>query len=58
MKYPPLVHSISYGGDEGQFKGNPAYVNAFNVQAMKLGAMGGTIVVASGDSGVGFGTTT
>lgn len=43
---PPLVISISYGAGEdtvtsGEF-------NAFNVQAIKLGLMGITIIVASG----------
>ena len=48
-KNPPLVFSISYGMEE-------LYVlqserDAFNTQAIKLGAMGVTIVAASGDDG-------
>ena len=46
---PPLVLSISYGIEERYV--TSAELLAFNVQAIKLGAMGITIVVASGDSG-------
>ena len=47
---PPKVLSISYGAAE---TGLPASVfNAFNAQAIKLGTMGVTILVASGDDGV------
>ena len=48
-KRPPLVISISYGADE-----EIAYADgyrAFDIAAMKLGAMGSTILVASGDDG-------
>lgn len=46
---PPLVITISYGQDELSL---PAYImGQFNVQAIKLGAMGVTICVASGDDG-------
>ena len=46
---PPLVLSLSYGIEEQYV--TSAEFHAFNVQAIKLGAMGITIVVASGDSG-------
>ena len=47
---PPKVFSISYGALE---IGLPASVfDAFNVQAIKLGSMGVTILAASGDHGV------
>lgn len=46
---PPLVISISYGQDEGGV--SYSEMSYFNVQALKLGAMGITIVVASGDDG-------
>jgi tripeptidyl-peptidase I len=46
---PPLVISISYGADE--IGVSSSEMNYFNVQAMKLGLMGVTIVVASGDDG-------
>lgn len=48
-KRPPLVISISYGADE-EASSADAY-DAFNIAAMKLGAMGSTILVASGDDG-------
>ena len=46
---PPLVLSISYGGLEKDF--SVGYKTAFSTQAIKLGTMGVTIVVASGDDG-------
>jgi tripeptidyl-peptidase-1 len=46
---PPLVLSISYGLDEKY--ASTSELNAFNTQAIKLGVMGVTIVVASGDDG-------
>jgi len=50
MVNPPLVHSMSYGADEGAY---PSVANSFNTEAMKLGVMGVTILVSSGDNGVG-----
>jgi tripeptidyl-peptidase I len=46
---PPLVLSISYGIEESYV--TIAEHRAFNIQAIKLGVMGVTIVVASGDNG-------
>ena len=46
---PPLVFSISYGMEERFVTSSER--DAFNTQAMKLGAMGVTIVAASGDDG-------
>jgi len=60
----PLVHSISYGWNEAQ-QCNPAvftnctlrnisseaYTKRTNIEFLKMGLMGMTIVVASGDSG-------
>ena len=46
---PPLVFSISYGQDESYTSASE--LNAFSTQAIKLGAMGVTILVASGDDG-------
>lgn len=46
----PLVLSISYGGPEDWHSEGER--NAFNTNAMKLGVMGVTIVVAAGDDGV------
>ena len=46
---PPLVFSISYGQDESTV--SDAEKDAFNTEAIKLGAMGVTIVAASGDDG-------
>ena len=48
-KDPPLVLSISYGAEEPAMSSGE--VTAFNTQAIKLGAMGISIVVASGDDG-------
>jgi tripeptidyl-peptidase I len=48
-KNPPLVLSISYGADEAYMSNSE--MEAFNVQAIKLGMMGVTIVAASGDDG-------
>ena len=49
--YPnrPLVFSISYGSSESSMSGSE--LNAFNTQMIKLGAMGVTVVVATGDDG-------
>ena len=46
---PPLVFSISYGQDE--IYTSYSELAAFSTQAIKLGAMGVTILVASGDNG-------
>ena len=46
---PPLVFSISYGQEEIYV--STAEKDAFNTQAIKLGAMGVTLVAASGDDG-------
>ena len=46
---PPRVISISYGQDEPYVSSSE--MEYFNVQAMKLGLMGVTIVVAAGDDG-------
>merc|ERR1712166_834186 len=46
-----LVHSISYGIAEASLK-DLGLVTAFNNEAMKLGARGVSIFVASGDGGV------
>eukprot|EP01041_Mallomonas_annulata_P002381 gene2381-4625_t len=51
MDHPPLVHSISFGSYEDAMV--PAILAAFDVEAMKLGLLGVTIVAASGDDGVG-----
>lgn len=47
---PPLVNSISYGSIEPEMPSSLA--NAFNIEAQKLGAMGVSILVSSGDDGV------
>lgn len=49
MLEPPLVFSISYGASESEFL--PSYIESFNVEAMKLGVRGVTIMVSSGDDG-------
>lgn len=46
---PPLVLSISYGSQEALVTSGDH--DAFDIQAIKLGVMGITIVVASGDDG-------
>ena len=46
---PPKVISISYGCDESYV--GTGELDAFAVQAMKLGLMGTTIVVSTGDDG-------
>ena len=46
---PPLVFSISYGQEE--YYVTNAEKDAFNTEAIKLGAIGVTIVAASGDDG-------
>jgi tripeptidyl-peptidase-1 len=47
---PPLVHSISYGSVEDTYPASLA--NTFNTEAAKLGTMGVSILVSSGDDGV------
>jgi tripeptidyl-peptidase I len=47
---PPLVNSISYGATETSIPKSIA--NAFNTEAMKLGTLGVTVLVSSGDDGV------
>ena len=44
----PLVHSVSYGNDEAQQSG-VAYMAAVNLQLVKLGVRGVSILFASGD---------
>lgn len=46
---PPLVHSISYGGIEN----DPPTFRRFDEEVQKLGVRGATVVVSSGDDGVG-----
>jgi subtilase family serine protease len=48
-KDPPLVININYFVEEPYVSGSE--LDAFNIQAIKLGAMGVTIVVPSGDDG-------
>lgn len=45
----PTVNSISWGSDETQLF--PSTIASFNTEALKLGVMGVTILVASGDDG-------
>jgi tripeptidyl-peptidase-1 len=47
----PKVISISYGGDEQSF--SMSYAERQCLEYMKLGLQGTTVVIASGDSGVG-----
>lgn len=49
MAAPPLVISISYGAEESYVTW--AEMDAFSTEAIKMGTMGVTIVVASGDDG-------
>lgn len=51
MDEPPLVHSVSYGNDEVQ-QTSAAYMEECNTQFMAAGAMGLSILFASGDQGV------
>ena len=48
---PPWVHSVSYGNDEKQ-QTSVAYMNTCNAGFMGAGAMGLSILFASGDQGV------
>eukprot|EP01033_Poteriospumella_lacustris_P014930 gene14930-10678_t len=47
--YPSDVYSISYGGQETGLESS--YTSSFNNEAIKLGTMGVTLLVASGDTG-------
>lgn len=51
MANPPLVNSVSYGNDEKQ-QTSTAYMLSCNVQFMKAGTKGLSILFASGDQGV------
>ena len=51
MASPPLVHSVSYGNDEAQQTSTEFMLEA-NTAFMKLGAMGISVLFASGDQGV------
>merc|ERR1711862_186363 len=50
MGSPPLINSISYGSIEPEMAAS--VMNTFNTEAMKLGTMGVSIFVSSGDDGV------
>lgn len=50
LRNPPLVNSISWGGQEYQY--DSGTLTSFNNEAMKAGLMGVTIVVSSADNGV------
>jgi tripeptidyl-peptidase-1 len=51
MEAPPAVHSVSYGNDEKQ-QISKAFMQSCNVQFMKAGTRGISILFASGDQGV------
>lgn len=52
---PPDLFTISYGSYEAAF--DPAYLEAFKTEAIKLGLAGTTLLASSGDDGVsGFQT--
>ena len=51
---PPLVHSISWGTEGGNY--DEETVQRINTEFIKMGLRGITIVVASGDNGVGCGS--
>lgn len=46
---PPLIISMSYGAEEATVSNSE--LSAFNTEAIKLGAMGVTLVLATGDDG-------
>ena len=46
---PPDVLSMSYGFNEGDL--TPSFMRSFDIEAMKLGLQGVTIIASSGDSG-------
>eukprot|EP01114_Cavostelium_apophysatum_P003565 TRINITY_DN1352_c0_g1_i1.p1 TRINITY_DN1352_c0_g1~~TRINITY_DN1352_c0_g1_i1.p1 ORF type:complete len:732 (-),score=197.89 TRINITY_DN1352_c0_g1_i1:61-2190(-) len=49
-KNPPLIHSFSYGQDEGDL--TYGYAERLNIEFQKAGAMGLSIFISSGDIGV------
>jgi len=51
LENPPLVHSVSYGNDEVQ-QTSYEYMQTTNVQFATAGALGLSILFASGDQGV------
>lgn len=51
MENPPPIMSVSYGNDEVQ-QDSPEFMDSANVQFQKLGAMGISVLFASGDQGV------
>lgn len=51
MENVPEIQSVSYGNDEIQ-QTSGSYMDSVNVQFQKLGAMGVSILFASGDQGV------
>uniref|UniRef100_A0A4W4G8S4 Tripeptidyl-peptidase 1 n=1 Tax=Electrophorus electricus TaxID=8005 RepID=A0A4W4G8S4_ELEEL len=51
MSAVPWVHTISYGDDEDSL--STAYMNRINVEFMKAGLRGISMLFASGDSGAG-----
>merc|ERR1719353_1814253 len=54
LESPPLVNSVSYGYLEPELAIiDPTYISTFDQEAIKLGMRGVTLVVASGDDGVG-----
>jgi len=58
QEYPPLVHSLSYGDEEGDIfhssnNATVAYGDRCNQEFMQLGLRGLTIVFSSGDDGIG-----
>jgi subtilase family serine protease len=52
---PPLIVSVSYGNDEELY--SPGEYQTFESATIKMGAMGCTILIASGDDGVHTGQT-
>lgn len=51
MENPPLVHSISYGDVEADL--DTAMMQRFSYEVQKLGLRGVSVIVSSGDDGVG-----
>lgn len=49
LAQPPLVHVVTRGTDENEITRDSS--NQFNTLVMKLGAIGGTVIVAAGDNG-------
>jgi tripeptidyl-peptidase-1 len=50
MEDPPDLFTISYGSYEAAF--SDGYLEAFDIEAIKLGLVGTTLLAASGDDGV------